>query len=369
MVNGERPLAYNGGEPPPGTPMTLRIALFLFLAAFAATANAQETAAPKPAKIFTTNSVIDARVEAPWKTIMRHKEEDRTWEGVFRYTGADGNPVAIPVEISPRGLTRKRVCDFPPLRLKFDKTAAKGTAFRGAGSLKLVTHCLFNSKYEQYYIKEFLGYRIYNLVTEKSYRVQGLDMDYAEDAEDSRPIERFAFLIEDPDDVARRNGLEKLDIDNIPPSRLEPMETSRFMLFQYLIGNLDWAALSSPEEFCCHNGRLIGAGPEAPNINVIPYDLDSSGLVNAHYAAPPDNLPVRNIRQRLYRGFCLHNDTVRPALEEYQERRSAIEALFNDEEHLAKGQRKRALAYIEAFYEDLATDEDVEERLIDNCRG
>jgi hypothetical protein len=324
---------------------------------------------PKPAKIFTDDRVIAARVEGPWKTIMRKKEEDTTWEGVFRYTESDGRDVAIPIEITTRGLTRKRVCDFPPLRFKFDKEAAKGTAFRGAGNLKLVTHCLFPSKYEQYIIKEYLAYRLYNQVTEKSYRVQGLDLSYATDADDGRPIERFGFLIEDPDDVAKRNDVEKLSINDIQPSRLDPLETSRFMLFQYMIANLDWSALGGPKDACCHNARLIGASPEADMLVAIPYDLDSSGLVNAHYAAPPAGLKVRSVTQRLYRGFCAHNDSVAPALEEFRALRPEFDALLENEPRLDRGNRKRSLNFIGDFYEELETPKDIQRKLIDNCRG
>ena len=31
------------------------------------------------------------------------------------------------------------------------------------------------------------------------------------------------------------------------------------------------------------------------------------GLVDAPYATPPDVLNISDVRQRLYRGYCLHN--------------------------------------------------------------
>lgn len=352
---------------------TLAVAAFLPFVGLAQEAkpDTAQDEAPKPPKIFTDDRVIDARVEAPWRAVMRYKdEEDRSWEGVFRYTNTDGRDVTIPIEITTRGLTRKRVCDFPPLRFRFDKAAAKGTAFRGAGSLKLVTHCLQRRSAEQYYVKEYLAYRIYNLATEKSYRVQGLDLAYADDADDDRPIERFAFLIEDPDDVAKRNGLEKLSINDISPSRLDPLETSRFMAFQYLIGNLDWSALGGPKDACCHNARLIGAGPEANDLVAIPYDLDSSGLVDAHYAVPPDGIRgVRRVTDRRYRGFCAHNDALDRALADFLELRAEIEALFENEERLDGKARRRALDYLAAGFEDMAAEGTVQEDFIDNCRG
>ena len=331
--------------------------------------DAPVTSESKPAKIFTSNEVIKARVEGPWRAIMRAKDKDKSWQGMFRYTGSDGQEVSIPIEITTRGLTRKRVCDFPPLRFDFDSEAAKDTAFRGAGNLKLVNHCKQSKKYEQFYIKEFLSYQIYNLLTDKSYRVQGLDLAYATDEDDNKPIERFGFLIEDPDDVAKRNGLEKLKTNYIQPGQLDSMETSRFMMFQYLIANLDWSVLSGFKDDCCHNARLIGAGEEAIPMYGIPYDLDSSGLVDASYASPPQGMPVRNVRQRLYRGFCVHNDTVVPALEEFRAKRTDLEALLENEERLDERQRNDALKFIAEFYETLATDADVTTELIDNCRG
>ena len=339
----------------------------LLLTLAASTTFAQD--APKPTKIFKDDRVISARLEGPWKTIARHKDAGKTFEGVFRYTEEDGREISIPVQITARGLTRKRVCDFPPMRLRFDKEAAKGTAFRGAGSLKLVTHCLPNRKYEQYYIKEFLAYRIYNLATDRSFRVQGLDLSYANDAEDDRPLERFAFLIEDPDDVAKRSDLEKLSINDIPVSRLDPMETSRYVTFQYLIGNLDWSVLGGPGDHCCHNARLIGAGPDAEPLYAIPYDFDSTGFVNAHYAAPPDGLSVRSIRQRVYRGFCEHNDSLDAAIAEFTALRGDIESLLENETRLDDSQRKRALKYLEEAWEVFASDKEIQDELKDNCRG
>ncbi len=101
----------------------------------------------------------------------------------------------------------------------------------------------------------------------------------------------------------------------------------------------------------------------------IPYDLDSSGLVDASYAAPPDRLPVRNVRQRLYRGFCFHNDEIAEALERYRDKKEEILALFNDEELLTKRDRSTALRYLEGFYDLLETPGDVKKHLLDKCRG
>ena len=87
------------------------------------------------------------------------------------------------------------------MKVHFDKKAMKGTIFRGNKSLKLVTYCDSNSKYEQYIAKEFLAYRIYNLLTDYSFRVRPMQVSYVDSERGGKPIIRFGFFIEDIDDV------------------------------------------------------------------------------------------------------------------------------------------------------------------------
>lgn len=330
-------------------------------------ADAQE--AEKPAKIFTSDAVIAATIDAPWREISRFKERDTAWPGTFSFQTASGERKTIPVSITTRGLTRKRICDFPPLRLDFDKEASKGTAFRGAGNLKMVTHCFYHNRYEDYYVKEYLGYKLYNRVTDMSFRVQGLDVNYIDGSDDRKPTERFAFLIEDPDDVAKRNDLKKLDITEANPKLLDARQTTRFMLFQYLIGNLDWSVLSGPGKRCCHNARLIGSSDSANVVYPVPYDLDSSGLADTHYAAPPKNLRVRTVKQRLFRGFCDHNDQIPATVKQYQLLRGEFEELIRSEPRLDAREKKKALDYVGDFYEVLDSEKAMDRRLSGSCRG
>lgn len=324
----------------------------------------------KPAKIFSSNNEMEVVLSGPWATIERNVKKDALYPIQLTYTGEDGQPHTIDAEVAPRGVTRRlRVCDFPPLKIHFDKEKMKGTEFRGNKSLKLVTYCKTNSKYEQYYVKEYLVYRIYNLITEYSFRAQPMMIEY-KDSNKGKSITRFSFLIEDADEVADRHDLEKLTIGRVPHSQLDPVQTSYLSLFQFLIGNLDWAATGGPDKNkCCHNSKLIGKSVDENPKYVIPYDFDSSGMVNAHYAAPPDSLNVRNIRQRLFRGFCSHNNTLPQAVARFNEEKTDILALFKDNRHLNDKNRKNAIAYIEDFYEIINDPKQFGKKIIGKCRG
>ncbi|MGD8384142.1 MAG: hypothetical protein PVF89_01925 [Lysobacterales bacterium] len=327
----------------------------------------------KPARLFARADSAEWSItlSGPWREIRRHVKKDARYPARLTYPGADGVPQTISVEVSPRGLTRRlEVCSFPPLKVHFNKQETKNTAWRGNGSLKLVTYCRTNQKYSQYYIKEFLAYRIYNLITPFSFRVKPLMVEYVDDEKKSRTLTRFGFLIEDIDDVAQRLDLKDLHIGKVAVMQLDPLETARFALFQYMISNLDWSALSGPDpNRCCHNSRLIGKSETAVPKYAIPYDFDFSGLVNAPYAGPPEGIRVRNVRQRLYRGFCADNDRLPQAVADLNQKRRAIMALINDNPHLDKRARQSALDYLQAFYEIINDPDQFERQITGKCRG
>jgi hypothetical protein len=349
-----------------------RFAVSLLLISFlliAPIASAKE--GTKPPKLFNDSSEMTVTLTGPWNTIKRNLKKDALYPVTLTYTGTDGQQHTIDAKVAPRGITRRlRVCKFPPLKIHFDKEKMKGTEFRGNKSLKLVTYCQLNSKYEQYYLKEFLIYRIYNLLSDYSFRVRPMVIEYKDSQKNTDSVTRFSFLIEDIDDVAKRNDLKKLSLPKIPYRQLDPVTFSKFSLFEFMIGNLDWAATGGPKvDSCCHNSRLIGTSNEENPKYGVPYDFDSSGLVNAHYAAPPDGLKVRSIRQRLYRGFCTFNDQLPQTVALFNEKKTDILALFENNSHLTDRTRKDAIKYIEDFYEIINDPKKFERSITGKCRG
>jgi len=325
----------------------------------------------KPVKLFNDTAEMNVTLTGPWHRIRKNVEKDELYPIQIAYTDTDGKQYTIDAKAAPRGISRRLdVCAFPPLKIHFDKSKLKNTPFRGNNSLKLVTYCQTHSKYEQYYITEYLVYRIYNLITDYSFRVRPMIVEYSDSERNSKAISRFSFFIEDIDEVARRNQLKKLSVARVPYKQLDPLTSSQFSLFQLMIGNLDWAATSGPKkDSCCHNSRLIGTDNDATPKYGIPYDFDSSGLVNTHYAVPPDGLKVRNIRQRMYRGFCVFNDSLPQTAKQFNDKKADILALFKNDPHLNNKSRDSAVKYIEDFYEILNDPKRFKREITDKCRG
>jgi len=351
----------------------------------AVTPSQEALAETKPSRLFELRDTLDVSITAPWRELVRNDDFQGSYPARIDFMDELGNSGSLDITVERRGVTRQRVCKIPPVKLRFDENNVKGTAFRGQESLKLVTHCQSSSGYEQNYLLEYLAYRIYNVLTEFSFNVRPLNATYLEaEIEDSKetrfsvfrkkttegPV--FAFLIEEDKDVANRHDLKNLHIPKINPNQLDGEEAALYALFQFLIANVDWAATvgSDPKE-CCHNTKLIGPEPTTPRdtLYAIPYDFDSSGLVDVEYAVAPAGLPIRSVTQRLYRGYCAHNPSLENARQRMLRNEQAIYQLFRDEGRLDPGKRSKALNFLEQAFLVFKDDRKFRAEIIDQCRA
>lgn len=318
--------------------------------------------------LFETQAPMQVEIAAQWRKLVRENDE-KAWPATLTYTDAEGNARQVALTVERRGISRQRVCDFPPIRLRFDEESRKGTPFQGEGSLKLVTHCDDGRRWLQYNVLEMIAYRLYNLMTEYSFRIRPLQIRYRDVDRDKEAEARFGFVIEDVDQLAERNGMQEIETGRISPSRLEPRAVSQAAVFQYLVGNLDWSALTGPGGECCHNVKLIGVSADAEHFVPVPYDFDATGFVDAHYAVPPEGLRVRSVRTRLYRGYCAHNDYLAETRSQVLGLERDMRALVQNEPRLDDRNRREAMDYLDDFFEVLRSDEEFEEEIVSKCRG
>lgn len=336
------------------------IALALVVAPAAAVAQGD----PKP--LFASDAPIQFKIQGPVDRLVNRAERSTSAEAATLNLSAPAE--TLPIRLSARGLSRRTgdICKFPPLRIEFAQAPPSSSLFAGQRRLKLVTHCRSSASFQQHLLLEYAAYRMFNQLTPLSYRVRLATVDYAEPG-GKVSTSRWAFLIEDLDDLAKRNGLSKARVgDRVSPAQLDPGQAARVALFQYMIGNLDWSMRAGPEgEGCCHNGRLLSG--KGASLLPVSYDFDFSGMVDAPYAVAPEQLPVKNVRTRYYRGYCRHNQQAFAAAAEFRARRAAVEAAFSEIPGMSDGTRRKALNYLGGFFADIATDESLRTRVLRNC--
>jgi len=101
---------------------------------------------------------------------------------------------------------------------------------------------------------------------------------------------------------------------------------------------------------------------------ILPFDFDQAGIISTDYALPDVNFSIRRVSTRLYRGFCAQNTVLEDSIALFNDRRGDITAALLPP-GLTKNKHKRALRYIDRFYETVNDPKKLKRDILDKCRG
>lgn len=320
--------------------------------------------------LFESNELLEVRLSGPLRELARDRDEKPAYRpGILTYPELDGTDRTLEVKLRPRGKSRRGMyCQFPPLRLKVPKNDVDGTLFEKQNNLKLVTHCKRSDRHDRFIYREYLVYRMLNLITRTSFRVRPLVIEYVDTAQPDRSERRFGFLLEDKKRLAKRLERKEAKVAKLSPSQLEPAHTSLMDLFQFMVANTDFSFISPwGTDDCCHNTTLLSdpSGAYLP----VPYDFDVTGFVDAPYAVVDQKLPIADVRKRLFRGFCRPDDSLARAVARLQAVRAQIFEVLRTETMLEERDRASAERFIAAFYALLDNPADLQRKVLGACRA
>lgn len=327
-----------------------------------AEALAKRRAESEALPLFASADPIEFTLAADFKAINKDRDpKSRTvYPATLKVSGAAGEVKDLPIQIRARGHSRRmsRTCDYVPLKLEFtNKPLARGTVFARQEALKLVVQCAGGGDYRQYLLKEYLAYKIFNLVApERSFRVRLATINYLDKA--GKPAgTRHGMLLEDEGDVARRMEgriveLPRLMFKDVEMDTLMPM-----MIFEYMIGNTDYSI------YALHNVRVVQRPDKS--LHPIPYDLDYSGLVNTPYARPARGLIIKSVTDRVYRGPCKRPELIDPYVANFNAKKDQIKALPDSIPGLDRDSRNQTKDYINSFFSSVRTPRDAKRVFVD----
>lgn len=316
-------------------------------------------------KFFTDEPILEMTLVADFRKLINEKlrKDYKTnfLPATITCLFTDSFKVTEEIAIRARGEFRRGECYMPPIMVSF-KSPNKGV-LNPLGRLKLVWPC-GGSKYdEQLLLKEYLVYKIYNLLTEKSFRVRLVKMGYQDIKGKLKSQSRYSFFIEDVDEMAKRNNCVEIESKVYHTQSTAREQTTLLSLFQYMVGNIDWAVP------VYKNLKLMRNISDTFTVPIIvPYDFDYCGLVNASYAVPPPELSIISIRQRVYRGFPRSMKEVQSALQIFRRQRQHIDSLVKNFELLTPDNRKDMINYLDGFFEQIEKEKEVMDIFIVNAR-
>ena len=314
-------------------------------------------------KFFEDESTLNANLEFDMKDLLAKKALDRYLPGTFSITMKDGSTVTQKMEVTARGNFRRETCFMPGLKMDFKKDSTGPLSkFKG---LKITNGCSPGDDPGQLVVKEYIAYKIYNLLTDMSLRVRFMNVSFKDVSGKRKPYTQYGFLIEDIDDMAKRNKMVEIEGTQYYTEQTNRDQMTLVTLFEYLIGNTDWSVPAY------HNVKLIGPKEDkSVRPYVVAYDFDICGLVDPPYATIDENLQdkITTVRERLNRGFPRTMEELKIAVQLFNERKEKIINLVKNNEYLSSRNKSNTVQYIEDFYKTINDDRELKRIFVDGGR-
>jgi hypothetical protein len=297
--------------------------------------------------LFDSDELMELTLQFDISTFQRRKSADENLPALLTCHLSGNDSVNNTITLRARGNNRKTVCSFPPIRLNFKKGESSDHEFAEIDKIKMVTHC--DPGNLDYTLKEYLAYKLYNVLTDYSYRVRLARIKYINTARNNKAFSEYAFFIEPVDMLCKR--LNAVEVENIKLTQrnILPELMDQMAIFNYMIGNTDW---SVP---IYHNLTVLYRGQkENSNLGIIiPYDFDHAGLINASYALPYEGLGLKSVLERKYIGICRRREVFSDRLKVFTEKKEEFIRVIKEFPYLNEKAKKEMIAYLETFYREI----------------
>jgi len=307
---------------------------------------AEDSISTPYSELFDSDEILQLTLKGDMRKPLHDKsQKPKFYPLTLTYHGKDDSQKSLSIEVKARGNYRRLRgnCTYAPLMLKFMEDEATQTSiFYSQRELKLVMPC----KGDEYVIREWLIYKLYNLFTPLSFKARLVKVQLEEEGKAKNDDSFYGILLEDETKLAERNGLVSLK-RKMKPYQTQVDQFNLMAVFEYLIGNTDWSVQYR------QNIKLLYEG-NAKLPFTVPYDFDHAGIVDAPYARPTKELGIKSVRERIYRGFCVEDlDKFAPIVDRFKELKKEIYALYEDSDYLDQAYIQSTVLFLDDFYATL----------------
>ena len=282
-------------------------------------------------------------IETDLEELFMDRKYKKYKKAVATFTFENDETWTDSLEVKVRGVYRAINCDNPPIKIKYSKKLLKKRGLKKRNEYKLVYPCENSEEYQNYIYKEYLIYKMYNELTDKSLRVHLVDLTLKDAAQKRDNIQVAGFLIEHRDEITKRLDAIKYDTRCLTyTDKMSSGDNTLLEVFQYMIGNLDYVIEN------CKNIELVQMADST--IVPVPFDFDYTGFVNPSYAVPASKYHQKTLQDRFFKGQNKSLAELQPIIELFKEKKQTFIDLINNFDNLPKKERKAMIYYMKSFY-------------------
>ena len=314
--------------------------------------------------LFSSDKLLEISLRFDLTTFLKKNLKDGSLEGVLTIHLNEKDSITKNIKVKDRGNYRFENCDFPPMEINFKKAIYAYPDSGKIKKLKLVTHCKTGSVQSDYVLREYLVYKMFNLLTDTSFRVRLIRVTYIDTNKKRKPVIQYGFFIEPVGVLAERINSTILKSTNLTQKHIEPDVMDRISIFNYMVANWDWTVP------LLHN--IVVVKPlvfSKSGLGVaIPYDFDLTGVVNVDYEVTPPEYNLKSIRDRIFLGMCRNKEVFQKELLYFLSRKNDFYSVINDFPYLNERSKKDITDFLDQFFNQIEKPRELE-NLVDYLSG
>ena len=309
----------------------------------------------KSFRLFEDDKMIEISLRFDLTTYFRTKPQDSYLNANLTIHFDQKDSVSRDIKLKTRGIFRNKYCTFPPIELNIKKANFGYSDLNKISKLKLVPQCSSGKDKEDYVLREYLTYKLFNVLTDTSFRVRLLSINYIDTQKKRKPLHQYGFFIEPVEMVTARTNSLQVKLKTLNQKDITAKIMDRVSLFNYMIGNYDW---SVPGQHNIIVLKSLNMDPYGLGI-AIPHDFDWTGLVNPTYAVPTEEIGTENVRERVFEGICRSKEIYDKELSLLLEKKEAFYAVINDFPYIDQRVKKDITSYLDSFFNQVAGRRDI----------
>jgi hypothetical protein len=298
--------------------------------------------------LFGNDEILNLSIRCDLTKFLKKNLNGTSLDAILTFYSGNSDSMNMDIKVKNRGQFRFETCDFPPMEVIFKKPVHAYPDSLHIKKIKLVTHCESGNVNDEYVLREYLVYKLYNIVTDTSYRVRLLRVSYIDTYKKRKPITQYGFFIEPADILAKRINSVVLKTKTLTQKHIFPDVMDKVSIFNYMISNWDWTV---PR---LHNITVMKSlNLKSSEFGIaIPYDFDLSGVVNAYYAVTPPEYSLKNIRDRIFLGVCRERNVFEQDLQYFHNRKEEMYSIIGNNPYLNPRAKKDITDFLDQFFDE-----------------
>jgi hypothetical protein len=286
----------------------------------------------------TQKEMSKITLELDLTTLLEGKKTNKYFPAVLQTASGE----KWEVEVKSRGKYRRKVCEIPPVKIKFKKKALLKAGLDSLNEIKLTIPCYDDNRGDELVVKEYTAYRMFEHLTAACVKARLVKLVLI-DTHVGKKYNMTAMMLEDEEETAKRLNGQIVEEYGLPLDSLILNQAALVSVFQYMIGNTDW------DLSMIRNVRTIRS-KESGKVLVVPYDFDFSGLVSAPYSSPSSESGLKTVRERFLMSNGLPPEHLRKAANRLKSAQTEFYTLCRSK-YLSDNASDDMMEFLEGFFE------------------